>query len=696
MNIDFSYPTWYVLVCILVGLLYSFLFYRKEKLLNEVKKVVVYTMAFFRFISVTTLALLLLEPLIEIENQIIEKPVLVIAQDNSESILVNKDSSFINSDYLSDLTAFKEKLEEKYEVKTFTFGDKIQTGLEIDFSDKQTGISDLLDELHTRYYGRNLGAVILASDGIVNKGSNPLYEIKKIKHTPFFTIALGDTMVRKDLILNNVVHNRLAYKGNDFPVEIVVKANQFEGEKAKVFITKEGKEQFSEVVFFESDEDVVTLSLTLEARSNGKQRYVVGVEELVGELTYVNNKREFYIDILDNKQEILILAKAPHPDIAAIRSALEKNVNYEVNSTLIGDFEGEIKDYSLVIFHQLPSGSKQQNGLVEKIVKKGIPSMFVLGSQTNYNQFNNYNLGLKLIGVNGVTDVTAAVNTTFSQFTVSESLKESIPKYPPFKTPFAGDYKVANSSTVLLHQKVGMTATDYPLLVFNEKNDSKYGFLVGEGIWRWKLNDFSNNKTHDNFNGLVSKMVQYLAVKEDKSKFRVYCENTFLENQAIIFESELYNDSYELVNEEDVVIEIVNQSGEVYPAKSFSRSGNAYRLDAGIFEVGEYSYKATVTFGGVKLEQSGEFTVNELKAEYTNVVADHGMLYNIANNTGGEMFYPNELDQLAEAIFNKEEIVDISYTEKDVSDIINWKWIFAVIMVLLSLEWFMRKRNGAY
>ena len=100
MTIEFSYPAWYVLICILMGLLYSFVFYRKEKLFNEVNKVVVYTMAFLRFTSVCILALLLLEPLIEIENQIIEKPVLVIAHDNSESLLVNKDSAFINSDYL--------------------------------------------------------------------------------------------------------------------------------------------------------------------------------------------------------------------------------------------------------------------------------------------------------------------------------------------------------------------------------------------------------------------------------------------------------------------------------------------------------------------------------------------------------------------------------------------------------------------
>ena len=132
MTIEFSYPTWYVLICILVGLLYSFVFYRKERLLNEVKKAVVYTMAFFRFVSVFILALLLLEPLIEIENQIIEKPFLVIAHDNSESLLVNKDSSFTSSDYLISLSTFKEKLEEKYEVKSFIFGDEVKSGLEID------------------------------------------------------------------------------------------------------------------------------------------------------------------------------------------------------------------------------------------------------------------------------------------------------------------------------------------------------------------------------------------------------------------------------------------------------------------------------------------------------------------------------------------------------------------------------------
>ena len=590
MTIEFSYPTWYVLIGVLVGLLYSFVFYRKENLLNEVKKVVVYTMAFFRFISVCILALLLLEPLIEIENQIIEKPFLVIAHDNSESLLVNKDSAYISSDYLIALFSFKEKLEEKYEVKSFTFGEEVKSGLEIDFTDKQTGVSEFIEELYTRYYGRNLGAVILASDGIINQGANPLYEIKKIKHTPFFTVALGDTLVRKDLILNNIVHNRLAYKGNDFPIEIIVKGSQFEGSKAKVSITKDGVELFSEKVFFETSSDVITLSLLLEAKSSGKQRYVVNVEELAGELTYVNNKREFYIDILDNKQEILILAKTPHPDIAAMQSALEKNINYEVSSVVVDDFEGEAKNYNLVIFHQLPTGNKKQNTVVDRVIKTGVPSLFVLGSGTDYNQFNNYNLGLKLIGVNGVNNVTASINPVFSQFTVTESLKQAIPKFPPFKTPFVGSYGIANSATVLLYQKIGVTVTDYPLLVFNEKNDTKYGFIIGEGIWRWKLNDYSNNKSHDNFNDLVSKMVQYLALKEDKSKFRVYCENTFLENQFVVFESELYNDSYELINEEDVVIEMTNQDGEVYPAKSFSRSGNAYRLDAGIFEVGEYSY----------------------------------------------------------------------------------------------------------
>ncbi len=696
MNIELSYPGWYVLLCVLVGVLYAFVLYRKEQLLNEVNKVVVYAMAFFRFCVVTLLAFLLLEPLVQTENQVVEKPVLVLAQDNSTSLLLNKDSVKMKGDYLLQLQQFKEKLEEKYEVKTYTFGDEVKSGLEVDYSSKQTDISELFGELYTRYYGRNLGAVVLATDGIVNRGSDPLYAFSKLKHSSVFTVALGDTTIRKDLIISNVVANRLAYKGNDFPVEITVKANQLKGEKATVQISRGGTNWYTQEIDFATGADVITLPVLLEAKESGKQKFTVTISELEGELTYVNNKREFYIDILDNKQEILILASAPHPDIAALRGAMEKNVNYEVEVALTDKFDGNFEPYSLVVFHQLASYNGREGKWVEQAISEKVPGLFLIGVNTQFAGFNKQELGLSVIGPNGGTDVTASLNTSFTQFSVSEELKQLIPKFPPLKIPFAGDYKISGGTNVLMQQTVGATQTDFPLIMFNEKESVKYGVILGEGLWRWKLYEYQTTQSNNLFNDLVSKMVQYLAAKEDKSQFRVYCENNVLENESVVFEAELYNDSYELTNDPEVTIEITNESGETYPAKSFSKSGNAYRLDAGNFDVGSYTYTANVTLGTKNFEESGEFTVHELKMEYSNVMADHSMLYNLAQSTGGEMYYPDQLDQLADAIFNKEDIVDISYTQKDVTDLINWKWIFALLMALLSVEWFLRKRNGAY
>lgn len=695
MNIEFSYPIWYVFICLLIGGAYSFVLYRKEDLLNEVKNAIVYAMAFFRFITVTTLCLLLLEPLIETETEIVDKPVLIMAYDNSESILLNKDSSYYKGEFLSATEKLEQQLSDKYELKTFSFGDNIENEVNLNYEDKQTDVSEFIEDVYSRFYGRNIGAMILMTDGIVNKGSNPLYSSKKIKHTPFYTIALGDTSIRKDLIIKEVNRNRIAYKGNQFPVEVALKGSKIPAGPVTLDILKGETKVFTESVNWQEEDDIYTFKALLDAKSSGKQKYTVQVSKLEGELTYENNEQEFYIDILDNKQKILMLARAPHPDIAALKLAWEQNSNYEVEVELIKDFDGKTDAYSLVVMHDLPADVKFNNK-IDRIVEQDVPMVFVVGMHTNISTFNKYNLGVSFTSPSGYADVTASYNSSFSKFSISEEVQQTVSKFPPLKIPFASGYNASSSSEVLLFQKIGSTKTDYPLFVFNEKNNVKYSFLLGEGIWRWKLEDYKQNKSHEIFNSVISKMTQYLSLKENKSKFRVYCNHEQIENESVILTAELYNDSYELVNDAEVVLSITNEEGEVYPDKIFSQSGNAYRLDVGTMEKGEYTYLAKVSFGGKTYEEKGGFRVKELKTEFLNVVADHQMLFNLSSSTGGEMFYPSELDQLTEAIFNKEDIVDISHIEKDVTDIITWKWIFALLLALLTIEWFSRKRNGAY
>ncbi len=694
--IEFSYPIWYVFICALLGIGYSYLFYRNEKSFEGIHKALLYLMSFLRFGVVFLVSLLLLEPLILAENQEVEKPIIIFAQDNSQSILANTDSTFYKNEYISSVEALLKDLEQQYELKTFTFGSDLSDTLNINFQDKQTDLSLLFDELNARFYGRNVGAVIVASDGIFNKGSNPLYGKKIMEGSSIYTIALGDTNVRKDQILEKVLHNKIAFLGNDFPIAAVVKGNYFKGQTATITLSKENKVIATQNITFENDADVKEVQFVVEAKNAGNQKYRVEVVKKDGELTYVNNVKDVFIQVMDNKQKVLVLCAAPHPDVAAIKTAIENNINYEVVVEKSSEYKGDLKGYSLVIAHQVPSNVSDDLKWINSAFESEIPVLFVLGEQSNIAAFNGLKTGLNLVGPKGTTDVKAYLNQSFVNFTVETSFTNVLNEMPPLQIPFASDYKLAGSADVLFNQKVGSTNTNYPLMVFNDRNSVKNGVILGEGIWRWRIQNFIKNNRSTDFDNLISKIIQFLAQKEDKSKFRVNCFTSFFENEKVIFQAELYNDIFELVNEPEVQLIIQNENGEEYPVKTFTRNNKSYVLDAGQFSPGLYSYKATTTLNKVNYQQSGEFMIKSLDAEFTDVVANHSLLYSLSQNSGGKMVYPTDLKDLLNQLSKDNNVASVSYNHTTVTDVLKWKWIFFLIVGLLSIEWFLRKRNGGY
>src|ERR1051326_6939723 len=103
MDIVFEYPFWFLIFCILAGGIYALVLYYKDKRLSEISTLIVRVMAIFRFLAVTLLAILLLSPLLKTVTRETEKPVIIIAQDNSESLAAGKDSAFNKTEYKKKL-----------------------------------------------------------------------------------------------------------------------------------------------------------------------------------------------------------------------------------------------------------------------------------------------------------------------------------------------------------------------------------------------------------------------------------------------------------------------------------------------------------------------------------------------------------------------------------------------------------------
>lgn len=693
-----EYPLWLVIFAILLGVGYAFfLYYKNNNIIFEKRPRII--MAALRGLAIALLAFLLLAPMVKMTVKKADKPLILVAVDNSESVKSNKDSAFYAKEYPQQVQKLIAELGSKYEVKTYLVGDEDhlvsdKETFHIDFSNKSTNLSSLFDQVNMLYSNRNVGAVVLLSDGIYNTGSNPYYKVQN-SDFPVYTVGLGRTELTTDLFISDIVHNRQALKGNFFPVEIKVAANKLSGKTAELTVSEGKEEIFHKTISLSGNRYFETVKLNIEAKSKGIHQYRVDLTELDGEVTHKNNHSMFFVEVVESRDKVAIVYNSPHPDVAAIKEALELTDNYDVEVSPIAEFKGNPSDYSLVVLHQLPSAANSASNLLSQIRKSGVSALYIVGPQTNLSAFNTMNTGVAITQSKSMTNNAMPLyNENFTSFTFSEEGRKMLPLYPPIKTVF-GTYKTSVSANVFLYQKVSGVDTRYPLVVFNDQNGARTGVIAGTGFWSWKLYNYMHAENHEAFNEFVDKTVLYLAAKGDKSQFRVQHEAVFAENAPVEMTAELYNDSYELINEPDVKM-VIKGGGDTTYEEQFSKQNNSYYLNVGELPVGNYTWTATTQIGSKRLEKSGRFSVQPVMLETANLVADHDMLKSLSKATGGKFFTKDNIQKIAQEIKNNENIKPIATYQKKYTMLLNSPWYLIAIVLLLGAEWFLRKWNGGY
>ena len=690
----FEYPIWFFIFCIAIGIIFSWLLYRKLNNFKDAKSWLTKLLFVLRFTSITVISFLLLSPLLKYVIREVDKPIIVFLQDNSASIIQRDNSKFYSTKYPEILAQLKNEFSENYQFDEYLFADKLLDSFKLDFSGKQTDIANAFSEINNAYINRNVGAIILASDGIINRGSNPVY-LPNLTKAPIFTIALGDTTIQKDALIHKINHNQIAYLNNTFPIELIIDAKKLQGQNTELSILENGKKIITQNINIDNNNWFKTFPFLLKAENVGIQKYTVVLKPISGESTIINNQRDFYIDIIDSRQKILILGAAPHPDIAALKQAIQTNDNYEIQSFLIDNFNGDVKDYSLIILHQLPAKNNINNKLFADIGNYKIPAFFILGEQTSIGNLNTVQNIVQLTAPReNNNNVTPLLNEGFALFTLSDELVKSWKNIEELSAPFC-NYKVLAGASVFLRQRIGSVNTEFPLLVFNSNDETKSGILLAEGIWKWRLQDYLINNNHKLFNEFVFKIIQYLSAKVEKKNLAIITKKSFFENENITFDAEVYNASYELVNDPEVFLSIIDSNKKKY-AFTFSKTQNGYKLDAGIFPAGSYSYEAKVNISGKTFFDRGSFLIKPIIEEVINTTANHNLLKEIANKNNGEMVLPSNALALISKIKMREDIKPVSHSEIKLNEMINLKWLFFLILSLLSVEWFLRKRNGSY
>ncbi|MEZ4938098.1 MAG: hypothetical protein R2799_10955 [Crocinitomicaceae bacterium] len=685
MKLHYDFPGFLFLIIAAFALLVAWFLYRKDQNFGKER----WGLIALRTLSVFLIIVLILDIFLESKKDVEMKPVIILGFDNSESIYL-KDSNNLNT-YLEAWRELTNQLKQNYDVISLKIGENTEDNTSLNFKDKKSNLSNFFEEIRDRYYNSNIGAIVLATDGIFNEGMNPVYTAEKLNYTPIYSIGLGDTTPIKDLRITNIFHNDIAFLKNKFPLELDLNAEGLVGNSSRMVILRDGEQVFSEEIEINSESFNLTKKILLDAQKVGINKYTVSLSEIEGEEIKNNNSRTFYINVIDSRQKVLILANAPHPDVGAIKFAIENNSDMEVSSSNINDYKGNFKDFDVIVLHNLPSSSY---AIPDEIVQSKKPLMILVGGQTDLNKLNRLQLGFTYTGNWNTDAVYASINQSFTAFKIDDHFNKIFRSSPPVFSRFA-KVKFNGANSVFLYQKVGSIVKEEPLVFFNELNGVKKVIINADGIWKWRLNDYNENETTENFDNLIDKFIQYVAVKEDKSNFRIKTKAIYNENEDVVISAELYNDSYELVNTAAVELLLTNEAGERFNYALLPYE-DLYKLNLGKLKKGLYQYSAKTELNGKNYTKSGQFLVKEILLEYINLQADHNILKTIAKNSGGQFIQKSKISELAELIQSDRQIGTIVYQEKSYKDIIDYKWLFVIIALCLAIEWWLRKRLGTY
>jgi hypothetical protein len=667
LQISTEYSIAWLIVCFIVAALFSYVLYRS----SDFEKKWAMLLSVLRFCTVFLLCFFLLKPVINLEIVEKEKPIIVFGIDNSASMLRASDSLFLQNQLIANLNQFSESNLNDFQFQTYVFGESTMLSQNPDFTNKKTNISQFIQEISDVYSGKNLSALVLISDGLYNYGKNPNY-VNFDVNCPVYTLAVGDTAKNKDLKINHVFNNDLAFLGNMFPINVSVQSQFFQDKKTKVNLFKDGKLLDSKDVFFQNIEETKTISFNVLADNKGIQEYQLSITPFKEEKNTENNNSTVYIEVLESKQKLLLISEIVHPDISAISKAVSSIDNYELTISTKDGFNGSYSDYNLIIAYQT------------NVEVSDVPVWYFYGENSSVSTLDWFSFNKSTL-----IEEASPVFNDFSLFSLSEDWDVWLKQLPPIYVPL-GDYSSSGQS--IFTQSIKGIELEKPLFVFSNEVGVRQSVFIGEGIWRWRLYEYKQNKNHLLFDELIQKSIQYLVLKDDKRPFRLKAKNKIYNNENFLLELDLYDSNYDLVNDVDVSLVLKDKASNEFDFL-FDKNQNSYELSIDKLEVGNYTYTAQAKRGSKNYKQEGSLKVIPLQLEFLDDQNNHEVLQELSNKNNGKLYYLNQLSSLLGELQGLEK-TSVLYSKKTFTELIHSKWISVLLFVFLSLEWIIRKINN--
>ncbi len=636
-------------------------------------------LAFLRFLSIFGILLLLINPILTQKTLETVKTPLPIIVDNSSSITFLKANENVLE--LHKKIESNSDLQKKFEVQTYQFSDDFEPADNFDFKGTQTNIDVVAKNLKSIYKNTSYPTVLI-SDGNQTLGNDYVYSFDVINKV--YPLIVGDTTTFLDLKINQLNVNKYAFYKNKFPVEAFL---QYSGTKSITadFIISQGNSVLSkQSISFSPSKKTATVNVVLPANKIGLQVFKASISSKEKEKNTYNNTKDFAVEVMDQKTNIALISAINHPDLGSIKRAIETNVQRKVTIVKPNEIK-TVLDYNVLILYQPTTEFKP---IFDTNKSVGINTFIITGNHTDFNFLNQQQDALNFKMSGQKEDYLSVFNGQFNLFAIDNIGFENL---PPLQNAF-GTISTKGSLSILLSSKIRNIDTNTPLLAFTENQGKRAAYLLGENSWKWRLQTHINNQSFEKYDIFMDKIIQFLASNNSKKSLVVEHESFYNSGEAIEITAQYFNKNYEFDEKARLTIAVTNTKTKQTKNYDLLKGNNAYKVNLDGLKAGSYTF--TVKELNSKTAYSSSFEILAFDIEKQFVNPDVEKLTQLATQTQGKIYFPNQVDALIKSLLENENYKAIQKNVVTKTPLIDWIWLLILILTVLATEWFVRKYNG--
>jgi hypothetical protein len=636
-------------------------------------------LAFLRFLSIFGLLLLLINPVVSRNTYETEKTPLPIVVDNSSSVKELKADN-IASELYKKLSS-DSRLKEKFDIQSYQFDNEFSLLDDPDYKGKQTNVEEVAKNLKSINKNKSF-PTILISDGNQTSGNDYVYSFDA--NNKVYPLVLGDTTTFLDLRVSRLNVNKYAFLKNKFPVEVFLQYSGTKSISANFSISQGNNVLEKQAVTFSPDKKSTVINVLLPANSNGLQVFKASVTSNEKEKNTYNNSKNFAVEVIDQRTEVAIISSLNHPDIGALKRSIETNAQRKVTIIKPGEIKS-LQDYNILILYQ-PDASFRPVFETNKAV--GINSWIITGTNTDFNFLNQQQNSLAFRMSSQGEEYLADFDSQFNLFALDNIGFEN---FPPLQHPY-GTVKANSNINVLLSSRIRNIQTNQPLMAFSENKGSRTAFLIGENIWKWRMQSHIDNHSYEKFDVFIDKTIQFLASDNKRKSLVVNHETFYNSGDAIEINAQFFNKNYEFDDKARLTISVTNRETKQAKRYDLLKSTNSFKANLDGLAAGKYNF--SVKELNSNTVYNGYFEILDFDIEKQFVNPDLTKLNQLAVQTQGKTFMPDQVETLIKTLMADENYKAIQKTVTRKIPLIDWIWLLVLIAITLSSEWFIRKYHG--